>query len=146
MVTLGVASVVVVADQVTKSLVQARLSRGPVHVVGPLNLSLAYNSGSAFSLFTGDAAILAVVAGVLVAVLLWAAWRSAGPGAAVALGLVLGGAVGNLVDRLFREHHGGVVDFISLPYWPTFNVADTCIVLGILTFLVLQFRRPPQGA
>ena len=64
---------------------------------------------------------------------------------AVGLGLVLGGAVGNLADRLVRGHHGDVVDFVTLTHWPTFNVADSAITVGVVLLLVLQFRRPPAA-
>lgn len=137
----GVAGVVVAVDQTTKSLVEAHLQH-PVHLLGPFGLGLDYNSGSAFSLFTGDAPVLVVVALLLVAVLTWLAWRARSAAMAVALGLVLGGALGNLSDRTFRTHHGAVVDFITLSHWPTFNVADASITVGIVLLLVLYWRRP----
>ena len=58
-------------------------------------------------------------------------------GVALALGLILGGALGNLADRAFRRHHGSVVDFITLSHWPTFNVADSCITVGVVVLVVL---------
>jgi signal peptidase II len=143
-IALGVAVVVVVADQVTTSLVEAHLHH-PVHVVGPFGLALQYNSGSAFSLFTGDGSVLVVVAVVLSLALLAAAWVSRGVLVAVAIGLVLGGALGNLADRLFRGHHGDVVDFITLSHWPTFNVADSCITIGLALAVIHFWRRPEQG-
>ncbi len=144
LVAAGVAAAVVAADQVTKSLAEAHLHQ-PVHLLGPLGLDLGYNSGSAFSLFTGNAAALAVVAVVLVAVLGFLALRTRRVAVAVGLGLVLGGAVGNLADRLVRGHHGDVVDFVTLTHWPTFNVADSAITVGVVLLLVLQFRRPPAA-
>jgi signal peptidase II len=137
----GVAGVVVAVDQVTKSLVEAHL-HDPMHLIGPLGLALGYNSGSAFSLFTGDAPVLGVVAVVLVGVLTWLAWRARSAAVAVALGLVLGGALGNLSDRVFRGHHGQVVDFVTLTHWPTFNVADSCITVGVVLLVVLYWRQP----
>jgi signal peptidase II len=132
-----VALVVVVADQVTKSLAEAHLHR-PVHVLGPFGLALGYNSGSAFSLFTGRPAVLGPVAVVLVGVLVAVIWRTRTPALAASLGLVLGGALGNLSDRAVRGHGGAVVDFITLTHWPTFNVADACITIGaVLTGLLL---------
>jgi signal peptidase II len=139
LLALVVAAVVVLVDQVTKSLAVAHLTH-PVHVVGPFGLGLGYNSGSAFSLFTGDAGVLAAVAVVLVAVLVFLAWRSRSTGIALALGLVLGGALGNLADRAFRGHHGQVVDFITFPHWPTFNVADSCITVGVILLMGLWWR------
>lgn len=148
LLTAGVAAAVVAADQTTKSLAEADL-HGPVHLLGPLGLALGYNSGSAFSLFTGDAPVLAVVALALVGALVWLAWRSRSTWVSLALGLVLGGALGNLADRAFRGHGGDVVDFITLRHWPTFNVADACITVGVVLLLVLywrgQFGAPDSG-
>ena len=140
-IALGVGGGVVVVDQVTKSLAVARL-HGPVHLWGPLGLGLGYNSGSAFSLFTGRAPVLAPLAVVIVGVLLWLAWRASSSALAVALGLVLGGALGNVADRVLRNHRGGVVDFITLTHWPTFNVADLCITVGAVLLAVLIVRQP----
>jgi len=140
LVAVGVAGGVVVLDQLTTSAAEAHL-RGPVHLIGPLGLALRYNSGSAFSLFTGDAPVLVAVGLVLVAALSWLCWRARSTIVAVASGLVLGGAIGNLSDRVFRGHHGDVVDFITLSHWPTFNVADFCITVGILVLIVSYWRR-----
>ncbi|HEX3946336.1 MAG TPA: signal peptidase II [Acidimicrobiales bacterium] len=133
------AGAVVAADQITKSEVVADLHR-PVHLFGPFGLALGYNSGSAFSLFTGDTAVVVVVAVILVAVLGWLAWRAPSTAVAVAVGLVLGGALGNLADRTFRGHHGRVVDFVTLTHWPTFNVADACITVGVILLLLFYWR------
>ena len=129
------AAFVVAADQATKSLAVSRL-HGPEHVIGPFGLALGYNSGSAFSLFTDQPVALSVLAVVLVAVLLVFAWRAQRALTSVALGLVLGGALGNVADRAFRSHHGAVVDFITLSHWPTFNVADACITVGLVLAVV----------
>ena len=77
---------------------------------------------------------------------MWLAWRAPSRGIAVALGLVLGGALGNLADRALRGHHGQVVDFVTLPHWPTFNVADACITVGVLLAVVLFWRRSARAA
>jgi signal peptidase II len=130
---------VVLVDQVTKSVAVADLHH-PQHLIGPFGLALGYNSGSAFSLFTGRAAVLGPVAGVLVVVLVWLAWRAASAAMGAALGLVLGGALGNLTDREFRGHHGEVVDFITLSHWPTFNVADACITVGVVLVVIALLR------
>jgi signal peptidase II len=139
-VALAIAVAVVTVDQITKTLVVHHI-HDRVHLFGPLSLTLGFNTGSAFSFFTGRAPVLAVVALVLIAVLLALAWRARSMVAVVALGLVLGGAIGNLSDRLFRGHNGAVVDFVELPRWPIFNVADACIVTGIAIFVILQLRR-----
>ena len=139
------ATLVVVIDQVTKSVVEENLHR-PVHVLGPFGLALGYNSGSAFSLFTGNPVALAVIALVLVGAIAFAVLRTRRVAVAVALGLVLGGAVGNLSDRLFRGHHGDVVDFVTLTHWPTFNVADSAITVGVVFLCLLLVLRPaPAG-
>jgi signal peptidase II len=129
---VGVLALVVLTDQVTKSWAVDRLSRGPVHVIGPLDLVLAYNTGASFSLFTGATGVVTAVAAVLAAVLVVLAIRAPTTGRAAVYGLILGGALGNLFDRLFRDHHGAVVDFVDLRVWPTFNVADSAIVVGCL--------------
>jgi signal peptidase II len=140
----AVAAVVVLVDQLTKAWAVSRLSQGPVHVVGTLDFELQRNTGSAFSLFQGEAAVLVVVAVVLVGALLVLASRAPTSGRAVVLGLILGGALGNLADRLFRGDHGAVIDFIALHVWPTFNVADACIVVGCILLVVslLRVRQP----
>jgi len=142
-VTLGVAAVVVAADQATKSVAVSHLGH-PVHVLGPFGLSLGYNSGAAFSLFTGAPLVLAGVAVILVGILLYLAWRATSAWLAAAIGLILGGALGNLADRAFRGHRGDVVDFITLTHWPTFNVADAAITVGIMLVLVLWLVPVPM--
>jgi signal peptidase II len=99
-------------------------------VVWRLDLALSFNTGSAFSLFPGETPVLVVIALGLVAVLVVLVWRAPTAGRAAILGLILGGALGNLSDRFFRGDHGAVVDFIELHFWPTFNVADACITVG----------------
>lgn len=146
LVALAVASVVVAADQATKSWAVSRLSHGSIHVVWRLDLALSYNSGSAFGLAQGWAPVLAAVAAVVVVILLAAVRGARGDAMAVCLGLVVGGAIGNLVDRVVRGHHGAVVDFIALHFWPTFNVADSCITVGVILAAVLAWRDDRAGA
>jgi signal peptidase II len=133
---------VVVVDQVTKWWAVHRLSSGPVHLVGRVDLELSRNTGSAFSLFQGQALVLVVAAVALVGALSVMAWRARSPGRAAIVGLILGGALGNLADRLFRGDHGAVVDFIALHVWPTFNVADSAITVGCVLLVVSLFRAP----
>lgn len=132
---------VVALDQATKALAVATLSDGPVPIAGDiLRLRLTRNPGGAFSLFTGFTPFLTVLATVMVVVLVRVARRTRDRPTAWALGLVLGGAAGNLVDRLVRDPafgSGEVVDFIDLSFWPTFNIADSAITVGIA---VLVFR------
>jgi signal peptidase II len=126
----AVAVVVVAADQATKSWAVDRLAHGPVHVVWKLDFELAYNSGAAFSFAQGWAPVLGGLALVAVVVLFGAVRRVQSTAMAVALGMIVGGALGNLADRVFRSNRGSVIDFVALHFWPTFNVADACIVVG----------------
>jgi signal peptidase II len=138
-----VAAVVLALDVVSKVIVVAKLpERHPsVRILGgAIYLDQTRNSGAAFSLGTGFTVILTAVAIAVVVFIVRTAGRMRSTGWAVALGLVLGGALGNLVDRLFREPgflRGHVVDWISLfgPYgehWPIFNLADSAIVCGAI--------------
>ena len=138
----GATAVAVVAlDQVTKSWALAALDDGPVHVVWTLRLDLSFNSGAAFGIGKGLAPLL-VAAGVALLVVLLGTGRSTGTtsAGAVALGLVVGGAAGNLADRLFRDHGGAVVDFIDLQWWPVFNVADAAITCGAALLVLVGAR------
>jgi len=139
-VAVAVAAVVVAVDQVTKTWAVHRLSQGPIHVVWKLDLELTYNSGSAFSILQGWAPVFVVLAVIAVAVLLHTVGRAQSTALSVALGLVVGGALGNLSDRLLRPDHGAVVDFVALHFWPTFNVADACIVVGGALAALLIWR------
>lgn len=146
-----VAGVVVIVDQVTKSLAVAQLSSGAVHLVGPFALALTYNTGVAFGIGTGLTLPIVVIVVVLVAVVAWFGRTVPNSAAAVGVGLIVGGAIGNLADRLFRGHHGAVVDFLYSGFWPTFNVADSSIVcgtilLGIAIWRSSVTRQPPGDA
>lgn len=136
----GVVALVVVADQLTKWWAVDRLVSGPVHVVWRLDFLLTFNTGSAFSLFQRSTGVIVVIAVALVSVLAVLVWRAPSLGRAAILGLILGGALGNLADRFFRDTHGGVVDFVDFHFFPSFNVADSCITVGcvllVLTLLV----------
>ena len=140
----GVVALVVLADQLTKWWAVDRLSEGPIHVVWRLDLLLSYNTGSAFSLFQGATGVIVVVAVVLVTVLAVMVWRAPTLGRAAILGLILGGALGNLSDRFFRGQHGAVVDYIDFHVFPSFNVADSCITVGCILLvlsILLEGRR-----
>ena len=140
LVAAAVAAVVVAVDQATKSWAVHRLSHGSIHVVWKLDLELTYNSGAAFSFARGWAPVLGGVAVVAVLVLLGAVRRVQSTAIAVAFGLVVGGALGNLADRVIRSNRGAVIDFIALHFWPTFNVADSCIVVGGIMAAALLWR------
>jgi signal peptidase II len=135
----AIAGAVVAVDQLTKVWAVAALSDGPVDVGGPLSFRLHRNSGSAFSLFAGATPVLAVLAVVLTVVLVRLGSRATDRATAVGLALVLGGALGNLIDRLARDPgflEGAVVDFIRLEHWPTFNGADSAITIGVAVVLL----------
>jgi signal peptidase II len=140
----SVAVAVVVADQLTKSWAVHRLSHGDIHVVWKLDLELTYNSGASFSLLRGWGPVIGAVAVAAVVLLLATVRHVRSDALAVALGLVIGGALGNLTDRIVRGHHGAVVDFIALHFWPTFNVADSCIVVGAIVAAFLVSRGDPR--
>ncbi len=135
-------AMVVLVDQLTKWWALSRLSSGPIHVIGTLDLELSRNTGASFSLFQGQAVVLIPIALVLIVALSVMAWRAPTNGRAAILGLIVGGALGNLCDRFFRSDHGAVVDFIALHFWPTFNLADASIVVGCALFLVSLARGP----
>lgn len=147
---LALAAAVLALDLATKLLVVATLSdREPVRLLGgALYLTEARNTGAAFSFAEGATVVFTLIAVVVSVVIVRAARRLYSTGWAVALGLVLGGALGNLVDRVFRDPgflRGGVVDFLSLfapdgSVWPIFNVADSAIVCGGVLGALLAFR------
>jgi len=140
----GIVVGVLLADQLTKLWAVRRLADGPVALAGDtVSFRLARNTGSAFSLFQAFTPLLALVA-IGVAVFLVRAVRQARDVLlVVGLSLVLGGALGNLSDRLFRTPgflHGGVVDFVHVGAWPTFNVADSAITSGAVLIVVWAVR------
>lgn len=140
LIVAGVAATVVAADQLTKTWALGALDEGPRHLVWTLQLSLSFNSGAAFGLGKGMAPLL-LAGGVLVLLFLARYSRHlTGTLPTVALALIVGGAAGNLSDRLFRGHGGSVVDFIDLQWWPIFNLADVAIVSGA-TLLILTSGR-----
>lgn len=145
-ILLGIAAFVLAADAITKALVVVHLRPGePVHVLGNvLMLNLLRNSGAAFSVGTGNTIIFTAIAVVVVVYIVRTARSLRSLGWAITLGLLLGGALGNLADRIFRApglFRGDVVDWIELTrYWPVFNVADSAIVCGgVLTVLLALF-------
>ena len=140
--------VVVVADRVTTSLAVDHLHETR-HVWGPFGVSLTFNSGFAFSLFSGRAVLVTVLLCAGVVVLAFAVGRVRTVPLAVGAGLVLGGAIGNLSERIVGTHGGQVPDFITLDYWPTFNLADACVTIGIVVVVVsllLGHHEPPPDA
>ena len=142
---LVTAAVIVVIDQVTKSLALDHLSDGPVDVIeGILTLRLTYNPGGAFGVLQGVPNFFLIATAVIVIFILYWARTVQSAAWAVPLGLVLGGGLGNLYDRVFRETDGRVVDFVDLHVWPVFNVADSAITLGVIILLIMSFRAERQ--
>lgn len=137
---------IVVADQLTKHWALNRLSGDrTIDIVGSLRFNLAFNKGMAFSQATGAGPIIGALGFVIViAIVLWLR-RSATGVAAVAAGMIVGGAIGNLIDRLFRGDawlRGAVVDFIDLQWFPVFNIADSAISVGAMLMILASFRKP----
>ena len=142
---LVVAAVVLSLDIASKHLAVDRLSDGStVDVIdGALKLRLVRNSGAAFGFASGLTVVLSLVAAAVIVAILRAASVLRSAWWAVALGLVLGGALGNLADRVFRApglFRGRVIDFLELPHWPVFNLADSCIMTGGTLMVLLSLR------
>lgn len=157
---LSVAGVVLALDVVTKVLAVRLLAPGqPVSIIGDtVTWTLVRNSGAAFSMATGYTWVLTLVATGVVLGIVWMGRRLVSPLWALGLGMILGGALGNLVDRFFRSPgplRGHVVDFFSVGWWPVFNVADPAVVGGAILLVGLSLfgydfdhvgKRRPDGA
>jgi signal peptidase II len=145
-VTLITAAVIVyAADQLTKAWASANLQPDqPRELLGSvLQLNLTRNPGAAFSIATGATWVLTLIASAVVVFILFTVRRLGSRGWALALGLLLGGSLGNLTDRLFRAPgpgRGHVVDFLQLPNFPIFNIGDSAIVTAAVLIAVLAFR------
>ncbi len=131
--------IVVLLDQATKAIVEAHLVPGQqVGVLGPIGLTLSHNQGVAFGLASGSDAPLigfALIALAFVAAIM--VRKAELPGVWVAVGLVAGGALGNLADRL---RAGAVTDYVEIGSWPPFNLADVAITLGVIVLAVVLLR------
>lgn len=147
------AAAIFVVDQATKLYVLHRvdLSDGPVALLPFVDITLVWNRGISYGLFQQDGVgrwlLVAVTAIASVALAVWL-WRARRMMVAIAVALILGGAVGNLVDRVV---YGAVVDFVSMHYgqfsWYVFNVADAAIVVGVIILVAdAVFARPQAGA
>ena len=139
----ALAALVVALDQVTKAIVEDRLVPGEdVDGVGPIGLTLSHNKGVAFGLAGGGGVLLlAFTLGALALIAYLFAREPQRPGMWVSVGLLAGGAIGNLADRI---RAGAVTDFIAIGSWPPFNVADVSITLGVAA-LALVFLREPDS-
>ncbi|HSJ70442.1 MAG TPA: signal peptidase II [Acidimicrobiia bacterium] len=137
------AGAVVIVDQVTKWWAVNELEDGPIVLIdGFLQLRLLFNTGASFSILSNAGPILAIVAFGVVGLIIYILGDASRRVEAVALGLVLGGAIGNLLDRVLRGDgflDGAVVDFIDFSFFATFNVADAAINVGVALLLFAAF-------
>jgi signal peptidase II len=136
------------ADQLTKAIVSSQLALDDsVHVIGPFSIHHVQNSGIAFGLFASATSLVILLTGVAVAWMLYFFGRSGArhPVLPVALGLVIGGSISNLIDRVRLGH---VTDFLDLRWWPAFNLADSFITVGVaillLALMSAERTRPPK--
>ena len=138
--TMAIALAVIAIDQSTKHwAVNALADQIPRHVMWTLQWNLSFNSGMAFSKGQGIGPIIGLVAVIIVVVILSGVRKNSSPVVAIAAGFVVGGALGNLADRLFRGDgwlHGSVVDFIDFQWFPIFNVADMAVNVGGVMFVL----------
>lgn len=140
-----VALLVVIADLASKAWAVDELADGPIVLIEDwLNLKLVFNTGASFSFFAKGGAVIALLV-IAIVVMIFIALRETGRRLdAIALGMVLGGAIGNLIDRVFRGDgflDGAVVDFINVPFFATFNAADIAINVGVALLLIGAFLR-----
>jgi signal peptidase II len=146
---IALAATVVVLDQATKQLAAAALDSGEsVSLILGFELADVRNTGIAFGLLAdGRGVVIAVTLAALLLVALYFVRDPARPGMWIAVGLLTGGAIGNLADRVREDE---VIDFFDPPLWPAFNLADVAIVVGIVALLIVQLAQPeraePSGA
>lgn len=130
----SVAAIVILIDQLTKNWAVNALDGGRrIHIIWTLQLNLTYNSGMAFSKGSGMGPLIGVIAVIVVVGLIVSLRRVNSTVTTVATGLIIGGAIGNVIDRLVRGDawfHGSVIDFIDFQWWPVFNVADMSVMIG----------------
>ncbi|MDQ2678506.1 MAG: signal peptidase II [Actinomycetota bacterium] len=153
-IVAGVALSVLAIDQLSKSWAVERLADGNIiDVVWTLRFKLAFNTGMAFSKGSGSGAIIGLVVLVVVVVLLFVARTMRSRVQLVLVGLIIGGALGNVLDRLLRAPldgepsgfmRGAVVDFIDVQWWPIWNVADMAVVVGAIALALFGLRAEPD--
>jgi signal peptidase II len=138
----ALAGVVVVLDQAAKAVIEANLVAGQaVHVIGPLELALSHNSGVAFGLASGGGVRLVLVTALALGVVGYLFSRDpTRPGMWAAAGLLAGGALGNLADRIRAD---AVTDYIAIGSWPAFNLADAAVTAGVLLLAFAYLREEP---
>lgn len=142
----AVGAVVLVLDQITKIWAVAALDDRIIDLFWTARFRLIYNTGSAFSLGEGIGRWLGIVIAFVVVGVIWYARTLPDRRARFLLGMIVGGAIGNLIDRIFRADDGflsgGVVDFIDFQWWPVFNIADIGVVCGAIGLAALSFFLP----
>jgi signal peptidase II len=148
--SVPVAALVVIVDQLTKRWALSTLDPGPcsqpdacIDLIGGARFHLVFNTGAAFTRGAGYGPVIAVLVFVMIGVLLYLSTRREDLFGIVLFGAVAGGAIGNLLDRVFRADDGflsgAVIDFIDLRWWPVFNVADSAVVVGIIGIIAHAF-------
>jgi signal peptidase II len=146
--SLLLSGVIVLLDQVSKAWALRDLADGRIiHVIWTMQFNLTFNRGMAFSRGTGFGPIIGVIGLVVVVLLLLSLRRADNALTRVATGLIIGGAVGNILDRLFRGSgwmRGAVIDFIDFQWWPVFNIADMAIMIGAATMMVAMLKYNSQ--
>ena len=146
------AILVIIADQITKLLIIQNISYGKsLHVCDRLSISYVHNTGAAFGLFTDHTLLLTIIAiiGLIFILFLYRQFSQSSTFATLIIGLIFGGAVGNLIDRI---RLGYVIDFITVRlwkdvYWPTFNIADSAITIGVILlvfFMLTGFKKKDE--
>ena len=139
------ASIVVALDRITKLwAVDALVDGDVVAIDGILEFELAFNSGAAYGLFKGGGSVIAVAAIIASGLIIFALRSVDRRFDAITLGAIMGGALGNLIDRIVRGpgwFDGAVVDWIETPLWPNFNIADSAISVGAVLLILATIRR-----
>ena len=148
--TMAIALAVIAIDQLTKHwAVNALTDVPPRHVIWTLQWNLTFNSGMAFSKGQGMGPIIGLIAVVVVVVVIVGVRKNSNPMVAIAAGFIVGGALGNLADRLFRGDgwlHGSVVDFVDFQWFPIFNVADMAVNVGGVMFVLWSLFSKQEAA
>ncbi len=145
---LGAALVVLILDILTKGWAMSALSDGrDIHIFWTLHFALTHNEGMAFSTGTNVGPFIGMLAIVVIAILIFALRKQSSVISLVATGCIIGGAIGNVLDRVFRGSgfmDGAVVDFIDFRWWPVFNVADIGIVCGAIAVAYSMIVSQPE--
>ena len=145
---LGAALVVLILDILTKGWAMSALSDGrDIHIFWTMHFALTHNEGMAFSTGTNVGPFIGMLAIVVIAILIFTLRKQSSVISLVATGCIIGGAIGNVLDRVFRGSgfmDGAVVDFIDFRWWPVFNVADIGIVCGAIAVAYSMIVSQPE--